>query len=1065
MDDLNDRLADPAPCPSSVPADVSRNPLKAWLWALAAGWTLLVGLALWWTVAHFRETERDLARAAARSAIGKDILGGRWHAPQGDAHAPATGKPSPVPAPADSPERDGAIPPGRPRAPADPGRMARQLRELGNGRDAHPAHVTSLRPIRPENAPDDWERKALEAFARGNTEFSSVESIGAEPHLRLMQPLRAAPGCLACHAAQGYKKGDILGGIGVAVPIKDYAAIVRPHRREELFAHSAIWALGLLLLGAAGGPMERRRRERDAAEAALRESEGRFRAIFEDSPVAIWEEDFSNVKDRLDALRRSGVVDLRAHFEENPGTVADLAARVRVLAINEASVRVFGAATKDQVFRELPRYFTAESFDVFKEEIVALAEGATRFRSETPHLTAEGKPVVFDLTVSIQHGHEDTLSRVLVSFVDVTERRRAEEALRESEERLNKAQEIAHVGSWELDLVANRLTWSDEVYRIFGLSPQASPSTYETFLDAVHPDDRAAVDAAYSGSIRDGKDYYEIEHRVVRKSTGEVRQVREKCEHVRDSRGKIVRSVGMVHDITESRRAEEALRESEERFRSLVEQAGDGFQVTDAEGRYVDANSATCRQLGYSREELLSLNVTDIDPSTNPERYAATFQALADSPPIMFETVHRRKDGTKFPVEVNASVIRIGGTLRALSLARDITDRKRAEEEREHLRGQLAHAQKMESVGRLAGGVAHDFNNMLTVILGHTEMGLLRTDTEQRVHANLAAIEKAARRSADLIRQLLAFARKQTVAPRVLDLNDTVAGMLKMLRRLIGEDIDLAWMPGAGLWPVKIDPTQVDQLLANLCVNARDAIAGEGKVTIRTENVTLDEAFCADRADVQPGAFVMLAVSDDGCGMDEDVLEHIFEPFFTTKEVGRGTGLGLATVYGIVKQNGGYLGVSSRPGQGTTFNIYLNRCDEEAAEAKVPGAAELPKSRGETVLLVEDEEAVLEMGRAMLQELGYTVLAAGAPQEAIRKAQTHPGEIHLLVTDVVMPEMDGRMLTKRLAAIRPGIRCLFVSGYTADVIANRGVLDDGVQFLQKPFSLEALAAKVREALG
>jgi CheY-like chemotaxis protein len=325
-------------------------------------------------------------------------------------------------------------------------------------------------------------------------------------------------------------------------------------------------------------------------------------------------------------------------------------------------------------------------------------------------------------------------------------------------------------------------------------------------------------------------------------------------------------------------------------------------------------------------------------------------------------------------------------------------------------------------------------------------------------------MQKAAQRSADLTRQLLAFARRQTVAPRVLALNETVADMLKMLRRLIGEDIDLAWMPGEGLWPVKIDPAQIDQILVNLCVNARDAISGVGKVTIETENVTFDEAYCANHAGFILGAYLLLGVSDDGCGMDKETLGRIFEPFFTTKGFGEGTGLGLATVYGIVKQNAGFINVYSEPGKGTSFRIYLPRFEGETAEPQTTRTKETAKGHGETVLLVEDEPAILKMGRAMLERLGYTVLTAGTPNEALRLAEAHPGEIHLLITDVVMPEMNGRDLAVRIRANRPGLRRLFMSGYTANVIAHQGVLDKGVQFIQKPFSIEKLAAKVREAM-
>ncbi len=809
-----------------------------------------------------------------------------------------------------------------------------------------------------------------------------------------------------------------------------------------------------------------------------------------------------------------------------------------------------------------------------------------------PHFSFYGSPlndvIVVQLYLAIM-----AIPSLLLGVV-VTERRQAEASVRESEARLNKAEEIAHVGSWELDFSTDCLTWSDEVYRIFGLSPQGFGATYQAFLEAVHPDDRAAVNTAYSESLQEGRDVYEIEHRIVRKSTGEIRHVREKCEHVRNATRRVIRSVGIVHDITEHKRAEEtlrernryietilenspigfavntihdgkgvfvcgrfediygvprgsvhtvdeyfekvyldpvfreeirarimadmasgnatrmrwedlpittaagekrfvtainiplldqnvmvstvqdvtarhqaeeALRESEERFRTLIEQAGDGVELQDAEGRFLDVNSTTCRQLGYSREELLRMAVFDVDPLVSRERYAATFQSLVNKPPVLFESVHRRKDGTTFPVEITTSVIRLGSVFRAVTLVRDITERKRQEEERKKLQEQLVQAQKMESVGRLAGGVAHDFNNMLGVILGHVELALSDHACNLPLDERLKQIQTAARRSADLTRQLLAFARKQTVKPKVLDLNDAVGGMLKMLRRLIGEDIDLAWMPGADLWPVKIDPAQIDQILANLCVNARDAITGVGKVTIETAKMmTCDEAYCTDHPDMLHGEYVMLAVSDDGCGMDKNTLDHVFEPFFTTKDVGHGTGLGLATVYGIVRQNEGFINVYSEPGRGTTFKIYLPKFEAEAVEEIGVKKESEPRGGTETILVVEDEKMFLDLSTNILASLGYTVLATQIPSEALAVATRHKGPIHLLITDVVMPEMNGRVLSERLATLRPETKILFTSGYTANTIAHHGVLEEGVQFLQKPFSIKDLAAKVREIL-
>ena len=388
--------------------------------------------------------------------------------------------------------------------------------------------------------------------------------------------------------------------------------------------------------------------------------------------------------------------------------------------------------------------------------------------------------------------------------------------------------------------------------------------------------------------------------------------------------------------------------------------------------------------------------------------------------------------------------------------------RMKAEAEKVKLEIQLQHAQKMESIGRLAGGVAHDFNNMLSVIIGHANLALMDLDPAQPVHVNMEQIRRAAERSADLTRQLLAFARKQTVAPKVVDLNDSVSGILVMLQRLIGEHITLKWLPEKGLWPVKIDPSQVDQILANLCVNARDAIAATGRIVIETRNVNVDAEYCAHNVIFVPGDYVCLAISDDGHGMDQETVSHIFEPFFTTKAVGEGTGLGLSTVYGAARQNNGFINVYSEQGLGTTLTLYLPR---HLGPAAPPQAAARPVSGGlETILLVEDEPAILDIAGEILKRLGYTVLAADSPDEALRLAREHEGAITLLLTDVVMPEMNGRDLAQKLVYLYPHLKRLFMSGYTADIIAQSGVLDEGVHFIQKPFSLTGLAAKVREVL-
>ncbi|GAB6145745.1 response regulator [Desulfocicer niacini] len=390
--------------------------------------------------------------------------------------------------------------------------------------------------------------------------------------------------------------------------------------------------------------------------------------------------------------------------------------------------------------------------------------------------------------------------------------------------------------------------------------------------------------------------------------------------------------------------------------------------------------------------------------------------------------------------------------------------RDKQAKKRQSLEDQLRQTQKMESVGRLAGGVAHDYNNVLSVIMGFTELAMVDEDLTEPVRTNLKEILKATKRATDITRHLLAFARKQTIAPKVLDLNKNVENMIKMLRRLIGEDIDFAWSPGADLWSIKMDPSQIDQILVNLCVNARDAITGVGKITIETKIMSFDAAYCADHHGFIPGEFVMLAVSDNGCGIDKEILNNIFEPFFTTKDLDKGTGLGLSTVYGIVKQNNGFINVYSEPGIGTTIKIYLARHKGNAVNIPKENTEKILAGHGETILIVEDDPSILKLARLILDKLNYIVLTQDTPEGAIRLAEEYAGEIHLVVTDVIMPEMNGLELANRLQSIYPNLKRIFMSGYTSNTIAHHGVLDEGVHFLQKPFSQKDLAIIVRKVL-
>ena len=509
---------------------------------------------------------------------------------------------------------------------------------------------------------------------------------------------------------------------------------------------------------------------------------------------------------------------------------------------------------------------------------------------------------------------------------------------------------------------------------------------------------------------------------------------------------------------------EASQRASAEQFRALFESVPIGIGIADRMGNLLAFNHAVLEPGGYSREDIQKIgNLAALyyDPRQRDEVLAiCANHGVVKNYPVQF----KRRDGLPYDTLLSLSLTTFNGQPCVQAMVEDITERKRAEEEKAALEAQLQQAQKMESVGRLAGGVAHDFNNMLGVILGHAELALDQVDPDQPLRADLMEIQKAAQRSADLTRQLLTFARKQTIAPKVLDLNETIAAMLSMLERLIGENILLDWKPAPDLWPVRMDRSQLDQILANLCVNAKDAISGVGTVTVVTGNSILDESYCATHPGCVPGEYVRLTVSDTGCGMDSDTRARLFEPFFTTKAFGHGSGLGLASVYGAVTQNDGVIDVESALGQGTTVTIYLPRRAGKAEQARIEGAAG-PLIRGhETILLVEDEPAILHLTKTMLEQLGYTVLAASAPCEAPRLAEQHAAVIHLLMTDVVMPEMNGRDLARNLLSLYPHLKRLFMSGYTAEVIARDGAVDDGAQFIQKPFSMPELATKVRHAL-
>jgi PAS domain S-box-containing protein len=620
----------------------------------------------------------------------------------------------------------------------------------------------------------------------------------------------------------------------------------------------------------------------------------------------------------------------------------------RYLFANAAAARMLGRETRDVIGKTVDDLFAPQFAAEYHAGVRQVIESGESLISEHK-VEIQGREFWFSTVLQPVRGVDGRITKAQGVVRDITRLKAAEQALSENEERLRQAVGTSKIGIFDHDHLADVMYFSPEQREILGWDEPVSwrdvharPGS-RTFMDLIHPDDRARLVAEVDRAHKSSNGIFDVEYRIVRH---------------------------------------------------------------DGSLRWITTRSQTF------------------------------FEGEGD---------------TRRPI-------------RTVGASRDITDEKAAEEERVRLQQQLIQATKMESIGRLAGGVAHDFNNMLNVIMGHVEFALDKVDGSHPVAADLIEVQRAAQRSADLTRQLLAFARRQAIAPRIVDLNDHVDRMLSMLRRLIGENVRLTWQPGGNLSHVEIDPAQIDQILANVTANARDAIAGVGRVTIRTDNVSFNAAYCREHPELRAGAWVMLELADSGRGMDQETLDHIFEPFYTTKAEGQGIGLGLATVYGIVEQNRGFISASSRPGGGTTVQIFLPQATRQTETASAPP----PKKRvggRETLLLVEDEPMLLKVTQAILQRLGYTVLAASTPSQAIRFVEERGEAIRLVVSDVVMPDMNGPDLVTRLIGLAPHLKCLFVSGYFTSAILPDGAVKSGAQFLQKPFAADDLAAKVRGLLG
>jgi len=689
---------------------------------------------------------------------------------------------------------------------------------------------------------------------------------------------------------------------------------------------------------------------------------------------------------------------------------------------------------------------SAQTADLYRaDDLEVMEKDIPKLRYEEPQIRPDGTQAWLMTSKVPMHDAEGRVIGVLGTYEDITDRKKAAKAVLESELKYHRLIDSMPDGYYRSTPDGKFLDINPAFARLLGY-------TQAELLEIDIPHALYFKESERDMLVKNPEFKSETEIYRLRRKDGTEIWLEDHARYARDHQGKVLYHEGICRDITERRRAEEAL----ERQRLLFENFADVIlYLRHSDGRIMEANKAAETAYGYSRDELLTKSIYDFSVNETREEVRQQMDK-ACSTGIVSETIHRRKDGTAFPVEVRSGGLTIGGERVLVSVIRDLTERKQLQE-------QLIQSQKLEGLGLLAGGVAHDYNNILNVIIGYADIlgsKLKKDDPDKR---RIELVMSAANRGAALTRQLLAFARKDVVSPRAMNMNSSIESIQKMLQRIIGENIKLVFFPEKDLWNVYIDPSQLDQIVMNLVTNSKDAIDGVGTITIKTFNMSTEGNSPEKPVDLNPGEYAVLSIADTGRGMQEEVLKRVFEPFFTTKPKGQGTGLGLSTVYGIVKQNNGAIDVASDPGVGTRFQIFLPRYRGKLENLE-EDVSERPLRGTETLLVVEDQADLLEFTKMGLEEFGYSVLSALDPGEAVALCEAFPKEIHLLLTDVIMPTMSGRELSKRILAFKPGVKVLFMSGYTANELNPHGVLADDIRFIQKPFTVIELLKKIREVL-
>ncbi|OQX19644.1 MAG: hypothetical protein BWK76_03905 [Desulfobulbaceae bacterium A2] len=1122
-----------------------------WFFRLTLLWTVFVAALLLAGILRMRGTMLEQVRVQLRASIAQDLVYRHWAAVHGGVYVPVTEETPPNPALSHLKERDISTPSGRPLTLMNPAYMTRQVHELVRKSTGLHSHLTSLRPIRQANEADEWERRALEQFEQRVPEVSEILTEDGEPVLRLMLPLLVEAPCLKCHAQQGYREGEIRGGLSVTRPLSGILALWQREYRAEMLRMLLLWAVGLLglfwTLRANDRNLAREqratRRARDAEErlralinavpdiVCFKDGDGRwleantadielfrlqgvdyrgrtdselaeftdplYREAFlacEASDAASWNagavtrgderiplpEGGSKVYDVIKVPlfesdgRRKGLVVFGRDITERQRAEDELAQRRLLqdslfdaipdlifykdcqgvyLGCNKAFEEYAGRPAEELTGRSDLDLFPPEVAEFFRaQDRLALAGGVLR-RNEEWVDYPDGRHVLLETAKAPFFGPDGQAAGLLGISRDITERQQIADRLRENEHFLRRVLDSIQDGIIVIDLrlhiiMSNRTMeqWYAEFMPLVGRSCH----------DVCRQKLCACPDCAIELMLRDGRPQRQLVSFT--DAGGRTRHQERSVYPTLDARNQIQGAIVFIRDITEQRRAEGVQRQ----LAAAVEQAADVVIITDTAGLVEYVNPAFEQLSGYALAEIRGRGieiVRDEHPETEAQRQV--WETISAGAVWQGHFINRRKDGGRYEVEATISPIRDdeGRIVSFVSVQHDVSQEK-------ELRSQLQAAQKIESLGVLAGGVAHDFNNMLGAIQGYTEMAMMELDHLHPLYGKLSQVLQAAERAGGVVRQLLLFSRRQAMEKVPVDLNSLVRNFLKMLGRLIGEDIRIADELAPGLWSVSADPGTIEQVVMNLAVNARDAMPDGGTLSIATANVLVDAEYCAQHVLARPGRFVRLTVADCGCGMGDETLAHIFEPFFTTKQAGKGTGLGLAVVYGIVKEHRGWITVASSPGSGTLFEVYLPATaaavslDTQEDRDDLSGC----RGRGELILLVEDDRQVRDMVVMLLKTTGYQILAAASAAEARQQFETAEQPVRLLLSDVILPDISGLQLAEELLEQHPQLPVILCSGYTGEKAQETMIRARGFVFLPKPYQLPELLRQVRRLL-